>query len=172
MWRQQLLQCPSMDPGGRCLPRSLPSRTPSKGLTCTRRFCSAMTRVSTSAVLRGVRPASSGSGDWGVSEGSSTTRAEEKLCWRAVRRKHRMAAEGRQWLGPALGRGKVGRGGPNRPGHTGQQHSLLLREAEDLQYPGELHRQGLMDLVGDRGENSLAMSTPYLLAHGQDRGGC
>lgn len=72
-----------------------------KGLTCTRRFCSPMTRDSTCDVPSGARTVSSGAGgDW-APEGRRATRAEEKFCCRAVRRKRKMAAESRKLLTPS-----------------------------------------------------------------------
>lgn len=72
-----------------------------KGLTCTRRFCSPMTRDSTCDVPSGARTVSSGAGgDW-APEGSRATRAEEKFCCRAVHRKRKMAAESRKLLTPS-----------------------------------------------------------------------
>ena len=71
-----------------------------KGLTCTRRFCSPMTRDSTCDVPSGARTVSSGAGgDW-APEGRRATRAEEKFCCRAVRRKRKMAAESGNSLHP------------------------------------------------------------------------
>lgn len=60
-----------------------------------------MTRDSTCDVPSGDRAVSSGAGgDW-APEGSKATRAEEKFCFRAVRRKRNMAAESRKLLTPS-----------------------------------------------------------------------
>lgn len=69
-----------------------------KGLTCTKRFCSPMTRDNTCDILSGARTVfSEAGGGWGP-EGTRATRAEEKFCCRAVRRKHKMAAENKNPL--------------------------------------------------------------------------
>jgi hypothetical protein len=72
-----------------------------KALTCTRRFCSPMTRDSTCDVPSGARTVSSGGGIGPNLEGTRATRVEEKLCCRVVRRKHKMAAETRDSSHPA-----------------------------------------------------------------------
>ena len=68
----------------------------SKGLTCTKRFCSPMTKDSTCDVPSGARTVSSGAGSGQAPEGTSITRADEKLCCRAVRRKRKIAAESKK----------------------------------------------------------------------------
>lgn len=59
-----------------------------------------MSKDSTWDVPRGARTVSPGVGGGRVSEGTRATRREEKLCCKAVRRKHKMAAEGRRLLTP------------------------------------------------------------------------
>lgn len=60
-----------------------------------------MTRDSTCDVPSGARRVSSGAGGGWAPEGTRTTKAEEKFCCRAVRRKHKMAAESKEVLTPS-----------------------------------------------------------------------
>ena len=57
-----------------------------------------MTRDNTCDVPSGARAESSGAGGGWAPEGTRATRAEEKLCCRAVRKKHKMAAETKKLL--------------------------------------------------------------------------
>lgn len=57
-----------------------------------------MTKDNTCDVLSGARTVFSGAGGGWAPEGTRATRAEEKLCCRAVRRKHKMAAESKKPL--------------------------------------------------------------------------
>lgn len=59
-----------------------------------------MTKDSTCDVPSGARTVSSGAGGDRGPEGTRVTRAEEKLCCRAVRRKRKRAAESKKALTP------------------------------------------------------------------------